>query len=156
MNATQIAQVATYLNIAPAEVVRCDEWATVLFVVVAGCRPRFVSKKVIAAEIAVVEPIIWTIEAQTRRQEGKFWVARLVGQDEKYTFARQFLPAQNIEWGKRGMSKAQFEIDAPGYYQDCEGDYFRVACGANGFTYEICSYMEVKHNFYNAPVKVAA
>jgi len=47
MNSTQIAQIATFLNVAPNQIKRAEEWANVLFVQVHGCRPRFVSKKVI-------------------------------------------------------------------------------------------------------------
>jgi hypothetical protein len=47
MNANQIAQIATSLNISPNQIKRAEEWATVLFVVVQGKGARFVSKKVI-------------------------------------------------------------------------------------------------------------
>lgn len=47
MNANQIAQVAQHLNVSPNQIKRCEEWSKVLFVVVHGCRPRFVSKKVL-------------------------------------------------------------------------------------------------------------
>lgn len=40
-------QIADYLQVSTSQIVRCDEWAKVYFVVVAGCRPTFISKKVI-------------------------------------------------------------------------------------------------------------
>jgi hypothetical protein len=50
MNANQIAQIATALNVSPNQIKRAEEWKNVLFVVVRGCRARFVSKKVIKME----------------------------------------------------------------------------------------------------------
>lgn len=50
MNAQAIAQIANYLNVSPNQIKRCEEWASVLFVQVHGCRPRFVSKKVVQVE----------------------------------------------------------------------------------------------------------
>ena len=47
MNANQIAQIATSLNVSPNQIKRAEEWASVLFVVVTGLGARFVSKKVI-------------------------------------------------------------------------------------------------------------
>lgn len=47
MNASQIAQVANFLSVSPNQIKRCEEWVHVLLVVVHGCRPRFVSKKVV-------------------------------------------------------------------------------------------------------------
>jgi hypothetical protein len=43
------AAVATHLNVIESAIVRAEEWATVLFVVVKGLGARFVSKKVIPA-----------------------------------------------------------------------------------------------------------
>lgn len=40
------AQIAQYLNIAESSIIRVEEWANVLFVVVRGFGARFVSKKV--------------------------------------------------------------------------------------------------------------
>lgn len=40
-------QIATYLQVSTNSIVRCDEWANVYFVIVAGCRPTFISKKVV-------------------------------------------------------------------------------------------------------------
>ena len=47
MNANQIAQIATALNVSPNQIKRAEEWKNVLFVVVQGKGARFVSKKVI-------------------------------------------------------------------------------------------------------------
>jgi predicted HicB family RNase H-like nuclease len=51
MNANQIAQIATSLNVSPNQIKRAEEWATVLFVVVQGKGARFVSKKVIKESV---------------------------------------------------------------------------------------------------------
>jgi hypothetical protein len=100
--------------------------------------------------LATISPLTWTLEAQYRRNEGKKWVARIVGKDEKYTFKRDFLKASSIEWGKYGMAKAVFEIDATGFYQDSDGDYFKVFINEQGqFDAKTCSYMEVKEAFYH-------
>jgi hypothetical protein len=48
MNANQIAQIATSLNVSPNQIKRAEEWANVLFVVVQGKGARFVSKKVVS------------------------------------------------------------------------------------------------------------
>ena len=50
MNATQISQIANYLNVSPNEIKRAEEWANVLFVVVVGLGGRFVSKKNLRAQ----------------------------------------------------------------------------------------------------------
>lgn len=47
MNANQVTQVANFLKVSPNQIKRCEEWASILFVQVHGCRPRFVSKKVV-------------------------------------------------------------------------------------------------------------
>lgn len=39
------AQISTYLNIASELIILVDEWASVLWVKILGCRPQFVSKK---------------------------------------------------------------------------------------------------------------
>ncbi|HEY9640140.1 MAG TPA: hypothetical protein V6C57_06630 [Coleofasciculaceae cyanobacterium] len=143
------AQIASFLQIQESAIIRVEEWAKVLFVVVAGKGGRFVSKRIIN-EVKVVKPLTWTLEATTRRQEGKKWIARICGQDAKYTFDRQFINAASIEWGKQGMRKAVFEIDAPGYYHDSDGDYFKVWTTESGFDAATCSYAEVKHHFYVA------
>lgn len=142
------AQIAQHLSISENQIKSVEEWAHVLFVRFNAGRPRFVSKSAVATSVATIEPLAWTLEAQTRRQEGKKWVARITGTSEKYTFARQFIKPTSSEWGKYGVCKAVFEIDSPGYYQDSDGDYFRVFTAATGFDAEICSYQEVKHNFY--------
>lgn len=93
----------------------------------------------------------WVVRNTTRRQEPrKLWVAHLVGKDEKFTFKRNFLEISHLEWGRYGMSKAEFEITTPGYYQDVDGDYFRVSPDGES---EIISYMEVKDHFYHIYVK---
>ena len=56
MNAQVIAQVANFLSVSPNQIKRCESWASVLFVQVHGCRPRFVSKKVVKViELTMVE-----------------------------------------------------------------------------------------------------
>jgi hypothetical protein len=39
--------VARYLGVNLGRIVRCEEWVTVLFVIVKGCRPTFLSKKIL-------------------------------------------------------------------------------------------------------------
>ncbi|MEY3303742.1 MAG: hypothetical protein RLZZ139_2115 [Cyanobacteriota bacterium] len=51
MNTSQIAQIATSLNVSPNQIKRAEEWANVLFVVVVGKGSRFVSKKVLKMEM---------------------------------------------------------------------------------------------------------
>jgi len=50
MNAQAVAQVAKFLKVSPNQIKRCEEWSKVLFVVVVGSRPRFVSKKVLKVQ----------------------------------------------------------------------------------------------------------
>lgn len=45
MNPQAIAQIANFLNVSPNQIKRCEEWVSVIFVVVRGSRPRFISKK---------------------------------------------------------------------------------------------------------------
>lgn len=51
MNALAITLVAQHLKVAPNQIKRAEEWATVLFVVVQDLGARFVSKKVIMSPI---------------------------------------------------------------------------------------------------------
>jgi hypothetical protein len=44
---TAQAQIASHLNISSASITRCEEWASVWFVVITGRSARFVSKKVV-------------------------------------------------------------------------------------------------------------
>ena len=139
-------------------IISFEEWEYVYFVKFASGRPTFVSKRKIAMEslnLNVLSPVTWTLEASMRRQEGKKWVARITGKDEKYGLARQFISPTAIEWGKYGMKKAVFELDAPGYYQDSDGDYFKVFVGKipDGFDAECCSKAEVQHHFSQVAAK---
>lgn len=56
MNASAIKAVCNYLGVGTAFVTRYEEWAHVIFVVIKGVGPRFVSKKAIAhlAKIAQI------------------------------------------------------------------------------------------------------
>jgi hypothetical protein len=42
-----IRQVAKYLSVDISQILRCEEWFTVLFVIAKGYRPTFVSKKIL-------------------------------------------------------------------------------------------------------------
>ena len=42
-----IRQVAKYLCVNSSQILRCEEWFTVLFVIAKGFRPTFVSKKIL-------------------------------------------------------------------------------------------------------------
>ena len=63
MNANQIAQIATSLNVSPNQIKRAEEWKNVLFVVVTGKGARFVSKKVLkmSSNVIVSNGIEFTI-----------------------------------------------------------------------------------------------
>jgi hypothetical protein len=45
-----IGIVAAYLGVDVGQIVRCEEWVTVLFVIVKGSSPTFVSKKILKQE----------------------------------------------------------------------------------------------------------
>ncbi|RUR74924.1 hypothetical protein PCC6912_51020 [Chlorogloeopsis fritschii PCC 6912] len=140
--------IAAHLNTSASQITKVTELYKVWCVVVAGRRSRFVSKlQVLGEEIKSLSPITWTLTAQMRRQEGKKWVARIDGLCKEYGFKRTFLSAQFIEWGKYGMKKAVFEIQEPGYYQDSDGDYFRVFVSGNSLDAECCSKLEVQARF---------
>lgn len=145
--------IAAHLNTTAASIVKIKNLYKIWCVVVAGRRPRFVSKKQVLGddwnqEFPVIAPVVWKLEATTRRQEGKKWVARIDGLDPKYTFKRTFLQASDIEWGKFGMKIAKFQIEEIGYYQDSDGDYFRVFVnGDDSLDAECCSKLEVLARF---------
>lgn len=50
MNTQVITQIASFLQVSPNQIKRCEEWVHVLFVQVQGFRPRFVSKKVVKVQ----------------------------------------------------------------------------------------------------------
>ena len=62
MNANQIAQIATSLNVFPNQIKKAEEWANVLFVVVTGLGARFVSKKVIKMDVIIDGSTIWSAD----------------------------------------------------------------------------------------------
>lgn len=141
-----VTAVANHLNVVESAIVRVEEWANCLFAVVKGLGARFVSKKVVKVEEAKKVLCVWTLEARVRRQEGRKWVAKVVGLNpaNRSGLDFQFIEAKSIEWGKYGMRKAEFELCEPGYYYDSDGDYFKVA--ENGDS-ETCSALEVKMSF---------
>lgn len=141
----QATAIAAHLNIVESAIIKIEEWANVLFVVVKGVGARFVSKK-IAKKMENTTLCTWTLEARMRRQEGKKWVARVTGLNPKNRSGLdfQFVSPKSIEWGKVGMKKATFEITEPGYYYDSDGDYFKV--DADGES-ETCSGMEIRNHF---------
>jgi hypothetical protein len=97
--------------------------------------------------MTTIEPLRVTI-GKTKSFGGKIWVARITGPDEKHGLARQFMKAQNVEWGKKGMASADFDLDSPGYYHASDGDYFKVFVNDKGaFDNEIVSYQEVRYHF---------
>lgn len=71
MNANQIAQIATFLNVSPNQIKRVEEWKNVLFVVATGLGARFVSKKVLKMEltIATAKSIVWGKYGKTAKAE---------------------------------------------------------------------------------------
>jgi hypothetical protein len=146
-------QIALYLQVAPSEITKITDLYYVWCVVVAGKRPRFISKKKVL-EPKTIKPVTWCLKSETRRQEyNKKWVARIIGTCPKWGLARQFLAATETEWGKYGLKTAKYEISEPGFYQDSDGDYFKAWVTHEGeIDAEICSKMEVQHHF--ALVKV--
>lgn len=90
--------------------------------------------------------LTWTLEAQIRRQEGKKWLAKIVGADSanRSGFAFEFVEAVTSEWGKFGIRKAVFEIERPGYYYDSDGDYFQVYEQGGELEHRIVEKTEIK------------
>ena len=82
MNAQAIAQVAQSLGVSPNQIKRCEEWASVIFVVVHGRRGQFVSKKV--AKMADSR-IPQSLEEARKLAEARFhtWDADCVAMVEK-------------------------------------------------------------------------
>jgi hypothetical protein len=62
---TAQSQIASHLNIAASAITRCEEWASIWFVVITGRGARFVSKKVVKT---MSEPMF--IELNTYRKKG--------------------------------------------------------------------------------------
>jgi len=159
MNAELKTKVEQFLK---KTITKVEQWVNVLFVIQTGKRPTFVSlikfhKFVLESnfnkpEFKVLEPLVWTLESTTRRAEGKKWVARITGLDDKYTLARQFINPFTSKWGKRGVAEASFKIDAPGFYQDSDKEYFKVFVNQDGeFDAEIVSYDDVYNHFGVVP-----
>lgn len=149
MELEQLKQlIAPFIDTTADKINKVTDLYKVWCVVVAGRRPRFISKvQVLGEEIKALSSVTWKLKAETRRQEGKKWVARIDGTCEKYGFKRTFLAAKSIEWGKHGMKVAKFEIQEPGYYHDSDGDYFRVFVSGTELDAECCSKLEVQARF---------
>lgn len=138
--------IARKLNILASAIIRVEEWATVLFVVIKGKGARFVSKSVVK-----FTKVLWKLTSSTRRQEGKKWVARITGENfdvsRNQRFGYEFIEPASVEWGKCGMRNATFELATVGYYKDSDGDFFKVFVDSLGeLDSEICSYQEVAAN----------
>lgn len=61
------AAIARHLNIVESAITRCEEWASVLFVVIKGLGARFVSKKIMTEWTGTKKQIAWAkdIKANT-------------------------------------------------------------------------------------------
>lgn len=135
-----IEKIQAVLNVKILEV---REWAYVYWVRPVSGRCTLVSKKAIALDPAVIEPLTFTLSGG--RRGSRPWVARIDGLDAKYGFARTFIDADSIEWGRKGCDSATFTIaDAVGYFQDTEG-YWKLSVENNKITAHTCSYDEVKY-----------
>lgn len=90
--------------------------------------------------------LTWTLEAEMRRQEGRKWLAKVVGidPDNRSGLAFEFLNPISSEFGKVGTRKAVFEIIEPGYYYDSDGDYIRVFESEDKLDYESTSSRDIK------------
>ena len=142
-----IDQLATATNRIATEIVEYREWQHVYFVRFTSGRPTFVSKKAVNLTAAPA-PVIWTLRASTRReQRAKKWVARIVGTDATYGSSRQFLEADEIDWGRHGAVKCEYILSQPGYYHDSDGDYFEIFDDGNELGSRLCSHQEVRHHF---------
>lgn len=157
----QIQAIANHLQVSESDVLRVENWFSVLFVVVKGKGGRFVSERVIAglAEPQTIKPVVWVMRGESRRwQLSKKWVARVTGRDPKYVLARQFLTGRVTEWGRHGVVEVQFDLDSPGYYHTSMGSYLHVVEEGGEFVaHEVC-YAQVLNAFgggsYAPPAEV--
>lgn len=77
MNAQAVAQVAKFLKVSPNQIKRCEEWSKVLFVVVVGSRPQFVSKKVLVMESLEERMKRWEREEDEKVAKAEAMAARI-------------------------------------------------------------------------------
>jgi len=84
-------------------------------------RPRFVSKNAILDDDTVNDVKSYSAVSFRltcrRRLEGKQWMAKITGSHPKYILNRQFLEADNAEWGKNSWRVKEYKISEPGYYE---------------------------------------
>lgn len=90
--------------------------------------------------------LTYTLEAKTRRQEGRKWLAKVVGIDPRTRSGLkfEFLDAVSSEWGKFGTQKAVFEISEPGFYYDSDGKYITVFEADGQLDYESTTSRDIK------------
>ncbi len=82
------AAIAQKLNVLESAIVRIEEWANVLFVVVKGLGARFVSKKVVKVEKKIVKSASWTqggYEAVAKLENGQYVVTVSNGRTFNYS-----------------------------------------------------------------------
>jgi hypothetical protein len=96
------AAVATHLNVIESAIVKAEEWATVLFVVVKGLGARFVSKKIIPAA-----PRPLTAE-QLEAVGGNRWTKGTM--DRVYFEISEFVELSNSKARKLSGAKLFFDL----------------------------------------------
>jgi hypothetical protein len=90
---TNTAAIATKLNVLESAIVRVEEWANVMFVVVKGLGARFVSKKVVENKMNPKK-----IEYQAENRAGQLCSARAIAVEGGYKM--QIHDGQN--WKTKG------------------------------------------------------
>lgn len=135
------AIVAELTNRQESEIASADKWASVIFVKFTSGRPTFVSLKKYNEMASKIEI---RLTCSRRRRQCSAWLAQITGKSEQYRFERQFLEASDIEWGRRGMDAATFEIVQPGFYHDSDDDYSVVEMIDGSLEQRYCSKDEIE------------
>jgi hypothetical protein len=110
----------------------------------AGC--SFISNRIwLEAQMSEVKPFEFSVPGG--RRGSKPWVAKIVGLDSKWGFAREFVEPIDIKWGRRGCDSAKYCVGESdlGYYQDSDDGYWEAIVKDGEVCCRMCSYQEVKH-----------
>jgi hypothetical protein len=136
MNA--LTQIATYLNVSPNRIKRCEEWAKVYFVVIEGKGGRFVSKGIVTmknAELASLENkkatlLIIGVTGFPRVEHITIKKAEMRQKHVNYPNGEQALQLTYFARGTRKTVKTQFNHDYFALFlgwQEIKGDREQLA-----------------------------
>jgi hypothetical protein len=124
MDITTQAQkpVSKFLKVAQKLVTKVEEWASVLWVRVLGCRPRFVSKKVMNPPVPALKPIVPSIRVALTEKDGFLYSERVHAKTKNYLFGKK-IPTEVMDYLKSIKNQLPTDWTLVVYVSEFESPY---------------------------------